>query len=71
MTEAQAAKVLKTASGKERVLAITLGPRPGELRQLTWERADAAGGVVGVWRSAGKTGGTKTRAGTLCSWFSL
>ena len=42
------------------VLAITLGLRPGELRQLTWEHVDLNGGVVHVWRSASKTGDTKT-----------
>jgi integrase len=42
------------------VLAITLGLRPGELRQLTWEHVDVSGGVIHVWRSASKTGDTKT-----------
>jgi integrase len=42
------------------VLAITLGLRPGELRQLTWEHVDVSGGVVHVWRSASKSGDTKT-----------
>jgi integrase len=39
------------------VLSVTLGLRPGELRKLTW---DLGGGVVHVWRSASKTGDTKT-----------
>ena len=42
------------------VLAITLGLRPGELRKLTWDHVDMAGGVVRVWRSASKSGDTKT-----------
>jgi integrase len=42
------------------VLSITLGLRPGELRKLTWDHVDLAGGVVHVWRSASNTGDTKT-----------
>jgi integrase len=42
------------------VLAITLGLRPGELRKLTWDHVDLTRGVVHVWRSASKTGDTKT-----------
>ena len=42
------------------VLSITLGLRPGELRRLTWDYVDLDGGVVHVWRSASKTGDTKT-----------
>jgi integrase len=42
------------------VLSITLGLRPGELRQLTWDHVDLNRGVVHVWRSASKTGATKT-----------
>jgi len=42
------------------VLAITLGLRSGELGQLTWEHLDVSGGVVHVWRSASKSGDTKT-----------
>ena len=42
------------------VLAITLGLRPGELRQLTWDHVNLNGGVIHVWRSASKTGDTKT-----------
>jgi integrase len=42
------------------VLSITLGLRPGELRKLTWDHVDLNGGVVHVWRSASKTGDTKT-----------
>jgi integrase len=42
------------------VLAITLGLRPGELRQPTWAHVDVTGGVIHVWRSASKTGDTKT-----------
>ena len=42
------------------VVAITLGLRPGELRKLTWDHVDLNGGVVHVWRSASKTGDTKT-----------
>jgi integrase len=43
------------------VLAITLGLRPGELRKLTWDHVDLNRGVVHVWRSASKSGDTKTR----------
>jgi integrase len=42
------------------VLSITLGLRPGELRKLTWDHIDLNRGVVHVWRSASKTGDTKT-----------
>jgi integrase len=42
------------------VLSITLGLRPGELRKLTWDHVDLTKGVVHVWRSASKTGDTKT-----------
>jgi integrase len=42
------------------VLSITLGLRPGELRKLTWDHVDLDNGVVHVWRSASKTGDTKT-----------
>jgi len=42
------------------VLAITLGLRPGELRKLTWSHVDLGRGLVHVWRSASKTGDTKT-----------
>jgi integrase len=42
------------------VLSITLGLRPDELRKLTWDHVDLNGGVVHVWRSASKTGETKT-----------
>jgi integrase len=42
------------------VLAITLGLRPGELRKLTWDHVDLTRGVVHVWRSASKSGDTKT-----------
>ena len=42
------------------VLAITLGLRPGELRKLTWDLVDLNRGVVHVWRSASKSGDTKT-----------
>jgi integrase len=42
------------------VLSITLGLRPGELRKLAWDHVDLTRGVVHVWRSAGKTGDTKT-----------
>jgi integrase len=41
-------------------LSITLGLRPGELRKLTWNHVDLTRGVVHVWRSASKTGDTKT-----------
>jgi integrase len=41
-------------------LSITLGLRPGELRKLTWDHVDLNRGVVHVWRSASKTGDTKT-----------
>jgi integrase len=42
------------------VLSITLGLRPGELRKLSWDHVDLNRGVVHVWRSASKTGDTKT-----------
>ena len=42
------------------VLSITLGLRPGELRKLTWDHVNLDRGVVHVWRSASKTGDTKT-----------
>jgi integrase len=42
------------------VMSITLGLRPGELRKLTWDHVDLTRGVVHVWRSASKTGDTKT-----------
>jgi len=42
------------------VLAITLGLRPGELRKLTWDHVDLNKGVIHVWRSASKSGDTKT-----------
>jgi integrase len=42
------------------VLSITLGLRPGELRKLTWDHVDLNRGVVHVWRSASKSGDTKT-----------
>ena len=42
------------------VLTITLGLRPGELRKLTWDHVDLTRGVIHVWRSASRTGGTKT-----------
>ena len=42
------------------VLAITLGLRSGELRRLTWDHVDLDRGVVHVWRSASKSGDTKT-----------
>jgi integrase len=42
------------------VLSITLGLRPGELRKLTWDHVDLANGVIHVWRSASRSGGTKT-----------
>jgi integrase len=42
------------------VLSITLGLRPGELRKLTWDHVDLNRGVVHIWRSASKTGETKT-----------
>jgi integrase len=34
--------------------------RPGELRKLTWDHVDLDRGVVHVWRSASKSGDTKT-----------
>jgi integrase len=42
------------------VIAITLGLRPGELRKLTWDHVDLNRGGVHVWRSASKSGDTKT-----------
>ena len=42
------------------VLSITLGLRPGELRKLTWDHVDLNRGVIHVWRSASKSGDTKT-----------
>jgi integrase len=42
------------------VISITLGLRPGELRKLTWDHVDLNRGVIHVWKSASKTGDTKT-----------
>jgi integrase len=42
------------------VLSITLGLRPGELRELTWDHVDLDGRVIHVWRSASRSGHTKT-----------
>jgi RNase P subunit RPR2 len=42
------------------VISITLGLRPGELRMLTWDHVDLDRGVVHIWRSASKSGDTKT-----------
>jgi integrase len=42
------------------VLSITLGLRPGELRKLTSDHVDLNRAVIHVWRSASKTGETKT-----------
>jgi integrase len=42
------------------VISITLGLRLGELRKLTWDHVDLDRGVVHVWRSASKSGDTKT-----------
>ncbi len=42
------------------VVSITLGLRPGELRKLTWDHVDLNRGVVHVWKSASKSGDTKT-----------
>jgi integrase len=42
------------------VLSITLGLRPGELRKLSWDHVDLNRGVIHVWRSASKSGDTKT-----------
>jgi integrase len=42
------------------VVSITPGLRPGGLRKLTWELVDINRSVVHVWRSASKSGDTKT-----------
>jgi integrase len=42
------------------VLSITLGLRPGELRNLTWDHVDLDSKVIHVWRSASRTGDVKT-----------
>lgn len=42
------------------VISITLGLRSGKLRKLTWDHVHLARGVAHVWRSAGKSGDTKT-----------
>ncbi|WP_300614406.1 tyrosine-type recombinase/integrase [Trebonia sp.] len=42
------------------VLSVTLGLRPGELRKLTWDHVDLTRGVAHIWRSASKSGDTKT-----------
>jgi integrase len=42
------------------VISITLGLRPGELRKLTCDHVGLDRGVVHVWRSASKSGDTKT-----------
>jgi integrase len=36
------------------------GPRPGELRTLTWDLVDLDAGVIHVWRSASRSGDVKT-----------
>jgi integrase len=41
-------------------LSITLGLRSGELRKLTWDHVDLNRRVGHIWRSASKTGDTKT-----------
>jgi integrase len=51
------------ASGRLQALffiSITLGLRPGELRKLIWDHVDLNRGVIHVWRSASKSGDTKT-----------
>jgi integrase len=42
------------------VLSIILGLRPGELRKPSWDHVDLNRGVIHVWRSASKSGDTKT-----------
>jgi integrase len=42
------------------VVSIALGVRPGELRKLTWDHVDLRNGVIHVWKSASKSGDTKT-----------
>jgi integrase len=42
------------------VISITLGLRSGELRMLTWDHVYLDRGVIHVWRSASKSGDTKT-----------
>lgn len=42
------------------VLSITLGLRPGELRNLDWDHVDLDKGVIHVWRSARRGGDVKT-----------
>jgi integrase len=42
------------------VISITMGLRPGELRKLTWDHVDLDRGVIHVWKSASRTGDTKT-----------
>jgi integrase len=42
------------------VISITLGLRPRELRKLTCDHVGLDRGVVHVWRSASKSGDTKT-----------
>ena len=42
------------------VLSITIGLRPGELRKLTWDHVDLNSQVIHVWRSASRSGDTKT-----------
>jgi integrase len=41
------------------VLAMTHGLRPGELRALRWEHVDLDAGVLRIWRSSSRSGGTK------------
>jgi integrase len=43
--------------------------RPGELRKVTWDRADLMRGVVHVWRSASKSGDTKTYTSDALNWY--
>jgi integrase len=41
-------------------LSLTLGMRPGELRDLRWDHLDLDKGVIHVWRSARRGGDVKT-----------
>jgi integrase len=42
------------------VIAITLGLRPGELLKLTWSHVNLSRELIHVWRSASRSGDTKT-----------
>lgn len=67
LTTAEADKLIDTAATPEHirmhalvVLGVMLGLRPGELRKLTWDNVDLDERVIHVWKSASRSGYTKT-----------